>query len=265
MESYTYPDKNDKLTIQFIREKESDDNYWAKSENAIIDLINGSFNKHLDAGCEAFLDAGCGSGRLIPFFESHFSNIVALEPDPQRFSLARDFILSKGLDYKTQFVLSTLEDYAARANRQFDFILSSHVIQHIHSYSVLPMLESFAQLLKARGLLAITTCHSVKPANYFIKSSLKNGRTHEEKVNEEEFNSLIQCEGILPVQFFNSSQLMDFIISLGFRILQFRVFHIKKTDRLAHHQPDPDDYFNASPDRQKKYGRDMFILAQKVS
>ena len=215
-------------------------------------------------GNKRFLDAGCGNGRLIPRFEPYFHEIVAVEPDEQRYRQAIEFIRSCSLEDKTRIHQLSLQEYQNISDNHADFILCSHVIQHIHSYAVHPFLSGLAGLLSEHGLLAITTCHSIRPSNYFMKSFLKNGITTCEEVQEEEFNQLISGEGILPVQFFNYEIIAEYLVSIGLKVIDFRVFHIEDHDRLFVKDENHDVYFNAAIDRQKKYGRDMLILLQKT-
>jgi len=261
MESYTYPDKQDKMIVQFIKEK--DENYWIESENIILDLIKSYFENLLPKKKRNFLDAGCGSGRLIPYFASCFNEIDGFEPDEERFKEAKEFIKLNNLEDKTRLFQGSLQEYQIAFNKNADFILCSHVIQHIHSYSVEAFLTALSGLLNKNGLLAITTNHSIRPSNYFMKSYLKNGLITCEEVNEEEFNLLISGEGILPVQFFNYNILAEFLNSIGLEIIDFKVFHVDDSDRALVKTKNHDAYFNASKVRQEKYGRDMLILVQK--
>jgi SAM-dependent methyltransferase len=171
-EYYNYPDKNDKLTLQFIKEKEGDGKYWVESESQIIDLITSYFEKYLPKESTRFLDAGCGNGRLIPRFVPYFDSITAIEPDKTRFEKAKELVVAGKLDSKVFVYNLGVMDYLHLTAKPFDFILSSHVIQHINSKSVYPMLEGLVNLLNKNALLAITTCHSVRSENYFVKSHL---------------------------------------------------------------------------------------------
>ncbi|MCF8297448.1 MAG: class I SAM-dependent methyltransferase [Saprospiraceae bacterium] len=261
MGSYTYPDKKDKMIIQFIKEK--DENYWVESENIILNIIKSYFDKFLPKRNRKMLDAGCGSGRLLPFFESYFDEIDGVEPDKQRYKEANKFIKSLNLKEKIRLHNIPIQEYQIKPDTTYDFILCSHIIQHIHSYSVKACLSALSGLLNKNGLLAITTNHSTRPSNYFMKSYLKNGVTTSEEVNEEEFNLLVSGDGILPVQFFNYDILAEFLNLIGLEIIDYKVFHIDDTDREKVKTKNHDAYFNASKARKEKYGRDMMILVRK--
>ena len=61
---YTYPDKNDVLTMLLIQGV-SEDNYWEASERGILKTALEAVNRR---GTPRILDLGCGMGRLLPVF-----------------------------------------------------------------------------------------------------------------------------------------------------------------------------------------------------
>lgn len=258
---YSYPDEQDKMIAQFIREK--DERYWEESENVIIELIIKYFDLKLPRTGRKFFDAGCGTGRLIPRFAEYFDEIVGVEPDIKRYKQAIEFMESQKLAHKTHIFHASLPAYQALSKDQADFVLCSHVIQHIESHAVKPFLNALAKMVSPQGLLAITTNHSTRPDNYFIKSFLKNGMTSTEEISEEAFNQINSGTGFLPVQFFNYDKLVEFLQNIGLNVLEFRVFHVEEKDRDLVKPDLSDDYFNATAERQKKYGADMLILLQK--
>ena len=77
---YTYPDKNDMLTVQLIMGV-SEGNYWGESENEILKVALDAADSYKNP---RMLDCGCGQGRLLPVFAPHVQSIFALEPDIQR-------------------------------------------------------------------------------------------------------------------------------------------------------------------------------------
>ena len=69
--TYTYPDKDDRLTCQLI-EKEFDGEYWAESEELVLkhaweELRSLKAKRNISAKGAPFsvLDLGCGMGRLF--------------------------------------------------------------------------------------------------------------------------------------------------------------------------------------------------------
>lgn len=263
MKAYQYPDKNDHLTQKFLVEFEKSGIYWDQSEHTIIELIKKHISCINTIGVKRFLDAGCGNGRLIPQFEKYFDEIVALEPDQQRITNASELIKSAGIDYKTSFHQTLAEKFTS--DIEFDFILCSHVIQHIHTHSVKILLTNLKDHLHEKGILAITTCHSEQSHDYYTKNYVLKGKPVMEITDEENYNQLVTGKGLLPIHFFKSTAFIKNLREIGLETIDFRVFHVDKEERDQMHVNDIDSFVNETKKRQNKYGRDMCLIAKKVS
>lgn len=262
MKEYQYPDENDGLTLKFLAEFEKTQQYWDQSENTIIDLIKKQISAMSNKGePKSFLDAGCGNGRLIPRFEDQFDKIVAIEPDAQRLEHANDLVKFLGIERKTSFCLTLAEDYKSQS--KFDFILNSHVIQHIHTGLVKPLLKNLTDRLKEDGIFAITTCHSSRKQDHYLKNYVKFGKPVREEIDEEIHNQLVNSKGALPIHFFSSDTLINMLADLDLETFIFKVFHIDKPDRDKMQKKDIDAYVNATTQRQSRYGIDMCLVARK--
>jgi 2-polyprenyl-3-methyl-5-hydroxy-6-metoxy-1,4-benzoquinol methylase len=262
MKSYTYPDKYDHITGKFIVELEKTADYWEQSENAIIKLIKEHISTYAVNNKKNFLDAGCGPGRLIPKFEPLFDHIVAVEPDPLRIANAAEVVEKLGIGNKITFYTLPAESY--NSQERFDFILCSHVIQHIHSFTVKPLLLNLRNHLKDNGILAITTCHSIKKTDNYRKNYLLKGKPASEEIDEETFNHLVSGKNLLPIHFFSTEAFMKMLRKIGFDILAYRVFHIDKADREQMHIENIDDFVNITKRRQNHHGVDMCIIVKKL-
>lgn len=261
MKEYYYPDENDGLTNKFLAEFEKSAQYWEQSENTIIDLIKKNISAIKSNGIIRFLDAGCGNGRLIPRFEAQFDEIVALEPDLHRIENASEFLKSTGIDVKTNFYQTLAEKFSS--DIKFDFILCSHVIQHIHTHSVKPLLKNLKDHLQEEGILAITTCHSTLEHGHYLKNYIQNGKPIREDIDEKTYNQLVNNKGALPIHFFKTDALIKILNEIGLETFAFVVFHVDKPDRDKLQQKDIDAYVNESLERQNKYGIDMCLLVKK--
>ena len=83
--TYTYPDKEDKLTCQLI-DTEFDGAYWGKSEDEVLRQAMEAVDRLVEqkkARGQAvnLLDLGCGMGRLFTVFAEKADSITAAEPD----------------------------------------------------------------------------------------------------------------------------------------------------------------------------------------
>jgi cyclopropane fatty-acyl-phospholipid synthase-like methyltransferase len=262
MQNYHYPDFNDSLIVKFLAEFEKNEGYWEESEKQLNSRVIQLFHEIPGFSFDSFLDAGSGKGRLIHVFERYFRKIVALEPDPDRYQDTLMTIQKLGLQQKVEAINRSAEVF--QHTHGFDFILCSHVIQHIHTGSVIPLLGNLGKHLNSSGLMMITTCHSTTHEDTYGKDYLENGIPMRIVIEKDEYNQLISANGILPLHFFNAEKLISDLLDIGLRTIDFRVFHIAKEERDVFNIVDIDTYINANPGLQKLHGIDMCLLVQKV-
>lgn len=258
---YHYPDFDDHLVGIFLERFEKNEIYWRDSENRIISLIFSYLKSKPGFGFNSFLDAGCGKGRLLETFSKLFQKIVAVEPDPDRHSHAA--ALARNIFPENMAEVINIEAEEFRSNQKFDLILCSHVIQHIHTDTVIPLINNLGNHLTDKGVIALTTCHSTTDTDNFRKDHLTNGKPVREPVEKGEFNSLIECKGGLPIHFFNADNLISDLEEEGFTIPVFRVFHVSKEDREQLQIPDIDTWANSDTEIQKRHGIDMLLLLER--
>ncbi len=261
MSPYHYPDFKDVLILKFLEKFEKDDPYWEESERAILDRIFDYIGRKEGFRYERCLDAGCGRGRLLWVFRKLFRVITAIEPDGDRFAEAVEMAEAFGMSEKTTMQQVSAEEFAS--DDRFDLIFCSHVIQHIHTDHVLPLMKNLAHHLSDNGVIALTTCHSTGDVDQYGNNYLQNGTPVRETVSREEFNNLVNSSGVLPVHYFHAEQMMSDFADIGLKTVDFRVFHVAREERDVLRQPDIDNYVNASPDLQQRYGVDMFLLLEK--
>lgn len=257
---YQYPDPEDRMTAENIRRIELYPGYWEESEKRVLNIVKKTIRLGTSQG--RFLDAGCGEGRLIPFFADQFNEIVAIDPDQERLRVAVELVCDLGLSGKTQIKQVAIEGF--EDNGKFDFILCSHVLQHVHTASVPIIIKKLRDLIKEDGLLCITTCHSTKGDGYFCNNSLKNSRHLSNAITKEEFNSLIDSGESLPVHFFQFNELGRLLSSNGFNIIKFKVFHLEKGLQGVENKEQMDDAANSNSNLQEMIGWDMMIAAKPI-
>ena len=256
---YVYPDDDDTLTSTFIESKRLKE-FWSESENRILRRLADRLAVHAAASHSGekrrMLDAGCGNGRLIGRFLPYFDEYVAIEPDRKRIAEAMRTAASIAEGRRVRFERCSVEAFADA--EPFDFILSSHVIQHIATHEVEPMLRKLVGLLAPGGLLAVMTCHSTSAAGEerFSKSLAEGGKLRETAISKEEFDdiALRNLPDILPAHFFNAASLAGFLKSFGGDIADLQTFHTDGLDEEA---------TNASPELQSRHGRDLYLLFRK--
>lgn len=257
---YHYPDRKDEMTTENIKRIELYPGYWEESEMYILNIVKDLINTN--ARHERFLDAGCGEGRLVLIFERQFDEIVAIDPDQERLKVAADLICDSGLAKKATLKRSAIEEF--ENDKKFDFVLCSHVLQHVHTDAVPIIIKNLKKLMNNDGILCITTCHSTKENGYFVKNTFKYSQHSVETITKDEFNSLINSGGVLPVRFFKLEELSSLLKANGFKIIEFKVFHIETRIFGEINGNDLDGLANSSFDLQKKNGWDMMIAAMPI-
>jgi len=260
---YHYPDVNDKLTMALIREKEPFQGYWRTSERKILDLIKEKIEKHSISAGSWLLDAGCGTGRLLPEFQKYFSNILAIDPDSSQIDKAKKVALDHGFADKVVFKATSAEQLEWE-QESVDVILCSHVIQHVHTKTVPKILHKFHKVLRPDGLLFLMTTHSRRSYGYYAKSLLKDSKIMEKKIRKEEFNSIIKNDrNILPIHFFSINNLVNILRNSGFILIYFRTYHVMRKPTISTSDEDIDTMINTSKCLKRKFGRDIMLISQK--
>jgi 2-polyprenyl-3-methyl-5-hydroxy-6-metoxy-1,4-benzoquinol methylase len=261
---YVYPDIDDKITNTLIKESEPFPSYWKRSEEDVLKIIKDKIEKHLSRSEDSWLlDAGCGTGRLLPEIQTYFSNILALDPDPLQIDKAKKIAKNRGLADKVVFKVTSAEQLDWK-EESFDVILSSHIIQHVHTEIIPKILRKFHKVLKPDGLLFIMTTHSRKDRGYYVKAVLKGSKSIEQKIGKEEFNSLIiNDQNILPIHFFSVKNLQNILKNSGFILIQYRSYHILSKSSFFAGERNRDELVNTSDSLKSKFGRDILLICQK--
>lgn len=264
--NYFYPDVDDKTTASLMAKKEPFKGYWEKSERLVLNLMKKCIKNYVEKTTDScFLDAGCGTGRLIPEFERYFGHILAIDPDPTQIDKAKNLVEKHEFADKVMFRSTSIEKLDWKME-SIDVILCSHVLQHVHTDSVSLILQKFEELAKKDGLLFITTTHSREKNDYYVKAYLKDSKVVEERIEKDEFNALIVNErNILPLHFFSRRNLVGALEKAGFTLLDFRSFHILKKMPILDKILDRDRLANSLEFFKIRLGRDMLLIARKSS
>lgn len=261
---YRYPDTND-CCVEIAVGYEPYSGYWDQSEMIILEHVYkrlGAIN--LPCQDQSILDAGCGDGRLLKYFAPLFGSIVAIDPDPVRLGRAAETAKIEGFACKSNFENISIEEYSKQ--HLYDFILCSHVIEHVHTLLLAKILQSLRQLLSKKGVLLITTSHSRNMDEHFTKITLHNGEHREEFISEIAFNILtrekqLRCDTIvLPIHKFTRKSLYRMFHRVGLKIDVFRVYHeLDNFGDLDNHFH-RDWFINLHRHLQDRYGHDMAAI-----
>jgi 2-polyprenyl-3-methyl-5-hydroxy-6-metoxy-1,4-benzoquinol methylase len=98
------------------------------------------------------LDVGCGyGGFLLQLQREGYTNIEGVDINEE----ATEHCKNKGLRV---FKIDTISDFGQRNHTsKYDFIIMTHVIEHIHKQDIIPTLISIKSLLTPGGKLYLTT------------------------------------------------------------------------------------------------------------
>lgn len=214
MKTYEYPDKGDSLTCLFIS-NESNEEYWADSENNILNMMIQHIRK-LDKKPQ-FLDLGCGLGRLFSVFYPFVKSITGLEPDAERFSQAQKEATRIDID-KIKVINA---DISCINNEKFDAVLVSHIFQHIPFETTKSIFKKLSNIIPNGGLLFITTTFTNTNEDVFTLEYLKNNKHFSEVVSEKDFIKRFYTKDVLPVREFSANTMQ--------KLFDTNFFEVKKT------------------------------------
>ena len=258
--TYTYPDPNDKITATLIGQFQINDDYWARSEQAVFRNIHHTISQ-INLTNYSLLDVGCGEGRLFVDFVNGASKIVGLEPDAERFAVAQKYVNDHNLNDKILLLNASLEN--SHLHDEFDIVLSSHIIQHIPTWSLRSHIEQLCSHTRDNGLLIINTNISHKDKDYYVKDTLEGEQFAETEIEESEFNQLAhEGAGSLPIHMFDGQRLKEMVEAFGFQLLSKRLFHVDK-DIQKKYGEHADTMVNDDPALAAQHGRDVCFIFQK--
>ena len=162
--TYIYPDENDRLTCEMI-ETGFDGEYWGKSEELVLgqalEEAKPLAAARRNAGQKVqLLDLGCGMGRLFQTFAAVADEITGAEPDPGRFAGAEKEGHRVAGEAGIPVHVINGDASALPEEKQFDIIVSSHVMQHITCRMAEDLMKTMAEKLRPEGLLILTTTYT---------------------------------------------------------------------------------------------------------
>lgn len=216
---FSYPDTEDTVTVALIKKAPAKNKIWEEDEAETIDYGMQFLTKG-----QLLIDAGCGQGRLIPKFAWLYKKILAVEPDLNRLTKAKEFVSSQSI-INVEFLNVPVQEIPF--NNEANTILSSHIIQHVSTNDLQKLLTSIFSSLKQNGIMLLTTNNSRFNEDAYQKNYIQDGNAILEDITKEEFESLTRnTKGILPIHEFGYNSLAKLIESAGFTLIAQHPFHM---------------------------------------
>lgn len=235
--TYTYPDRNDRLTCQLI-DTEYDGTYWGESEAEVLRqaleetdiLVDALRNRNQSI---SLLDLGCGMGRLFSVFAEKADRIIAAEPDEERCAAA--VAAAEKVSGETGIPVKVFHGDASvlPQDEKYNFIVSSHVMQHITCGMAADLMSTMAARLKPHGLLIMTTTYTNGEDDLFFRESWKDGKRFNEATDREGFNRTFGTEGVLPVRMFAEQSILTLAEAENLELVRMSRYHYQQHHRAA--------------------------------
>ncbi|GAB3724096.1 methyltransferase domain-containing protein [Amycolatopsis oliviviridis] len=261
-ESYRYPDTGDHVTGMFIRRHEPYDGYWTASEDRALGKVAEQLTAPLGRREEVkALDAGCGEGRLLPWVARFSADVTAADPDPDRLAKARETVIE---DTKLSFAVSPITELDGGP---YDLVVCSHVVQHVPTPDVAPILRRLAEVTAPGGALVLA--HSRSPIGrgaFSLDSVEAGGVVRSRRVSREEFDKALR-EGsgpALPVRYLDPAEIAAEAAEAGWRTEWEWTYHVLDDLGPADEHIDRDELVNASGPLRRHLGRDLITLLRRA-
>lgn len=245
---YTYPDRNDELTVALIAEVSKGD-YWGQSEKRALDWALEAVERLPRP--RRMLDLGCGTGRLEPVFAPHVDEILAVEPDRERYASAAETTANL-----PSVTVCHGDASAVDPEEKFEVLLCSHVLQHVDDGTLEALLTALETHSAPGALAVVTTTFTTGTRDILTAEWWESGTRRWETLDGHDFRTAFTREGVLPVRLFARSTVESLFESFGFRAEGFRLYHY------------PGGSDPAEDDRRRERGdetaRDVVYLFRRV-
>lgn len=169
----------------------------------------------------SMLDIGAGLGRVTAMAAGQVKELVALEPDRDRYQYTYDnFHTPPSCSVHNTFSSEYIQD---NPGKTFDVVVLGMVLQHVSTRVCELLLNDAAQLTSDTGVVVVATTHAIPQAEGFTYSNPGAGETY---VSEAEYNAYADAAGHskgIPVRRFSKRTLME-LVARDFEPILWRQF-----------------------------------------
>lgn len=195
--------------------------YWDLSEERILQKLDQFFTRFKDG---LLVDFGCGDGRLSFRYAATFKAVHAVDGDQCKISECKQAAIDLGL-HRVNFYNAHLP-HSPLPTKNSDVVLCHHLLEHIPTWNVQPILATCNRTLKDDGFLVLSTAHSKADHNLFTLMNTLDGSI--EDADEIQFNRAA-IHGFktkqLATQKFSIQWLEQTIKEYGFEIVEIHIYH----------------------------------------
>ncbi len=255
---YRYPDTGDRVTSSFIGSHEPFPGYWAVSEERALARLKDEITALLPPRQEVHaLDAGCGEGRLLDWLSGLAATITAVDPDADRLTAARAV---RPPDTEVGFLAASITDVPAGP---FGLVLCSHVIQHVPTGELAPILRRLHEVTAPDAVLALAYSRAPAGEGGFSIESVGEDGFSSRRISRAEFDQALRDEpGALPVRLLDPAEVTAEAEGAGWRTAWEWTYHV--LGDLDPADVDRDERVNASPALRRRLGRDQVTLLRRT-
>ncbi|MEH6591670.1 MAG: class I SAM-dependent methyltransferase [Halioglobus sp.] len=207
----------------------------------------------------AVIDIGAGTGRATVLAQGICREVVALEPDRERWQGTHSDLHDEP---QCRVLCQTSSDYIAEnPGKKFDVVILGWVVQHISTVTCDAVLRDVAQLLQPDGVAIIATTHTIEEAEGFscAHADLDEVYMSEVAFNTYAENSANQPKGI-PVRRFSKKGFLAALAPLFETIYwrQISYFLPPRAERIAAR-------LKVDPQQLLDIGNSQFVVVRRKS
>ncbi|MFD9889168.1 class I SAM-dependent methyltransferase [Amycolatopsis sp. NPDC059027] len=265
-DTYRYPDTGDRVTGTFISGHEPYPGYWARSEERALDRLAAELTGVLGPRADVrALDAGCGGGRLLGWLSRFAATVTAADPDPGRLAEAR--AVTPPPDTALEFAVAPVVELDGGP---YDLVLCSHVIQHVPTGDVTPLLRHLHELTTPDAVLVLAYSRAPMGRGGFSLDSVDDaapGTVHSRRVGRAEFDHALRTakSTTLPIRLLDPADVAAEAAAAGWRTTWEWTYHVLDDLGPADRHIDRDELVNASPPLRRHLGRDQLAVLRRTA
>jgi SAM-dependent methyltransferase len=221
LNEYSYPDIADQCTTRLVADYSK--TKWALEERWILNKVFNILKASSSGKSQHMIDVGCGEGRLLHVFSPLFGWLLCIDPDTRRLAIAKDVAKTQKI-LGVSFKAGTIPDLSLPD--VVDFILCSHILQHIPTYNFQSFIQWISDHLKPGGMTLILFAKSTAKNDFF---SVQQQDGTIQVVSEKRFNEIFNQPNTLPVHHIPPISVEDALLKVGLHITNEFSYHIGKS------------------------------------